>query len=83
MANKKQNSEDKKEPAKKAPGEKLILVELVEEYPKPNWIIIGALSKAGLLDQYSHELEVHGYENIEPSITVDELTKIINDFLGE
>ena len=85
MTTKKTKSETKKEEPEKdrAPGEKLILVELVEAYPKPNWVIIGALSGAGLLEQYQHELSVYGYETLEPSITVDELTKIINEFLGE
>ncbi len=66
-----------------APKKKLILCELVEAYPKPNWIIMGALSRAGLLEQYNHELEVYGYETINPSITVDEFDKIIKEFLGE
>lgn len=83
MTSKSKKSENKKEPEKKAPGEKLILCELVEAYPKPNWVIIGALSQAGLLEQYQHELSVYGYETIKPSITVDDLTKIINEFLGE
>ena len=85
MTTKNKKSETKKEEPekKKAPGKKLILCEVVEAYPKPNWVIVGALSNAGLLEQYQHELEVYGYETIEPSITVDELTKIINDFLGE
>jgi len=85
MTAKNKKSENKKEvPVKKnEPQKKLILCELVEAHPQPNWVIIGALSLAGLLDQYNHELEIYGYEDIEPSITVDELTKIINKFLGE
>lgn len=80
----KTKTDKKKEPEKKkASGKKLVLCELVEAYPKPNWVIIGALSRAGLLDQYYHELEVYESEKMEPSITVDELTKIINEFLGE
>ena len=79
--NKKEKTQEPEK--KKASGKKLILCELVEAYPKPNWIIIGALSQVGLLDQYYQELERYGLDIIEPSITVDELTKIINEFLGE
>ena len=79
----KKNQKKKEEPAKKAPGEKLILVELVEAYPAEDYIIMGALAKAGLLDQYNNELRVYEKEEIKPSMTVDELTKIIQDFLGE
>ena len=85
MTKKKQKTEEKKEEtsAPKAPGEKLILYEAVQAYPLANWIIVGALSRAELLDQYKHEEAVYESEDIEPSITVDELTKIIKNFLGE
>lgn len=83
MTTKKQKEKPKEPEKKKASGKKLILCELVEACPKPNWVIIGALSQAGLLDQYNQELEMYGYEVIEPSITVDELTKILKEFLGE
>lgn len=82
MTAKKNKTEKKKDDsAKKAPGEKLILCELVEAYPVEKSIILGALAKAGLLDQYSHERIVYEKEEIKPSITVDELTEILNDFL--
>ena len=82
MTAKKNKTEKKKDDsAKKTPMEKLILCELVEAYPVEKRIILGALAKAGLLDQYNHELLVYEKEEIKPSITVDELTKILNDFL--
>ncbi|WP_458456214.1 hypothetical protein [Methanobrevibacter sp.] len=67
----------------KAPSEKLILYEAVQAYPLANWIIVGALARAELLDQYRHEEAVYESEEIEPSITVDELNKIIKQFVGE
>lgn len=82
MTAKKNKTEKKKDDsAKKTPMKKLILCELVEAYPVEKRIILGALAKAGLLDQYNHELLVYEKEEIKPSITVDELTKILNDFL--
>lgn len=82
MTAKKNKTEKKKDDsAKKTPMEKLILCELVEAYPVEKSIILGALAKAGLLDQYNHELIVYEKEEIKPSITVDELNKILNDFL--
>ena len=67
----------------KKPGEKLILYEAVQAYPIQEFIMMGALSRAGLIDQYRYEEYVYQREVIKPSITVDELTKIIKDFLGE
>ncbi|MBO6275429.1 MAG: hypothetical protein J6M91_07855 [Methanobrevibacter sp.] len=82
MAKSSQKNEEK--PSKtKTPPKKLILCELVEAYPEENWVIMGALSRAGLLEQYKHELSVYEYEDITPSITADELSKMIKDFLGE
>ena len=75
-------TEEKPQPTN-TPKKKLILCEVVEAYPKPNWMIMGALSRAGLLEQYNHELEIYGYEDIQESITIDEFDKIIKDFLGE
>lgn len=73
---------DKSTSAKKA-AEKLILFEAVREHPTENYIIIGALSKAGLLDQYHEEELAYGIEDIAPSITMDELDKHVKNFLGE
>ena len=67
--------------ASKAKKEKKILYEAVQENSTKNFIIIGALSKADLLQQYRYEESVYGKEDIEPSITDDELEKIIKDFL--
>lgn len=84
MANKKTTSKEKESsPKKKAPGEKLILMELVNAYPERYDVKIGALSRAGLLDQYRYEESVYEKEEIKPSMTVDEFTKILKDYLGE
>ncbi|WP_458405981.1 hypothetical protein [Methanobrevibacter sp.] len=79
----KSKKEETDKPSQKNTPKKLILCELVEAYPEENWVIKGALNSAGLLEQYHHELEVYGYGDIKPSITVDELSEIINEFLGE
>lgn len=68
--------------AKKS-AEKLILFEAVQKHPTENYIIIGALSKAGLLNQYHKEELAYGIEDIAPSITMDELDKHVKNFLGE
>ena len=73
---------DKSTPAKKA-AEKLILFEAVQKHPTENYIIIGALSKAGLLDQYHKEELAYGIEDIAPSITMNELDKHVKNFLGD
>ena len=62
---------------------KKILYEAVQGNPTRNYIIVGALSRAGLLKQYREEEAVYGVENLKPSITDDELNKIIKDYLGE
>ena len=84
---KKKNSEDKtskkNDTSAKPVKEKLILFEAVQKHPTENYIIIGALSKADLLTQYRKEETEYGIEDIEPSISMDELDKIIKDFLGE
>lgn len=85
MTSKKTNSKEKEStpPKKEASKEKLILLEVVNEYPERMDIKIGALSRAGLLTQYRYEESVHEKEEIKPSITVDEFTKILKDYLGE
>ena len=81
---KKSNSKEEKESSKNnAPGKKLILLELVDAYPERYDIKIGALSRAGLLDQYRYEESVYEKEELKPSMTVDEFTKILKDYLGE
>ena len=82
MIKKKSEEKTTNETPAKASKEKLILYEAVQENPEQNYIIIGALSKAGLLDQYREEEAVHGIEDITPSITMDELNKHIKEFLG-
>lgn len=71
-----------KNTAKKS-AEKLILFEAVQEHPTENYIIVGALSKAGLLNKYHEEELAYGIEDIAPSITMDELDKHVKNFLGE
>ena len=82
MTKKSEKTNDKKAPAKEA-AEKLILYEAVQEHPTENYIIIGALSQAGLLEQYRQEELLYGIDDIPASITMDELDKHVKNFLGE
>ena len=68
---------------KKTKEEKFTLVELVQSSDVHYPSLIMDLHRAGLLEQYKQELEIYGYETITPSITADELDKIIKNFLGE
>lgn len=61
---------------------KLSLYDAVAECKTPKYIIIGALSKAGLLAQYREEEAEHEVKVIKPTITMNELDKIIKDFIG-
>lgn len=60
-----------------------ILYEAVQENPTRNYIIMGALTRAGLYNQYCKEKRLYGIENLQPTITVEELNKIITNYLGE
>lgn len=62
---------------------KEILYEAVQKNPTRNYIIMGALTQAGLYNQYKQEETIYGVENIKPSITTDELNKIIKNYMGE
>ena len=62
---------------------KEILYEAVQKNPTRNYIIMGALTQAGLYNQYNPEETIYGVENIKPSITTDELNKIIKNYIGE
>ena len=66
----------------KSKASKRVLIELVAESPVREFKIIGALAKAGLLNQYEHEKSVYGKFDIEASITQKEFDKILSDFLG-
>ena len=44
---------------------------------------MGALSKAGLLEEYKYQKANFEKVELKPSITVEELNKIITEFLGE
>lgn len=77
----KKKSENKKESSKNAP--KKTLIEIIKESNIDYGILMGALAKAGLLDQYRYEQSVYERKEITPSITDDELNKIIQDYLGE
>lgn len=72
-------------PVKSAPKKKdmKILYEAVQENPTRNYIIMGALTRAGLYNQYCKEKILYGIENLQPTITVEELNKIITNYLGE
>lgn len=84
MTTKKEDEPKEKDNKKAKPAEeKLILYEAVQANPKPFYIIMGALSYAGLIRQYEAEKMVYGIEDIEPSITNTELDKIIKKFTGE
>lgn len=63
--------------------EKLPLYEAVERNPTKDFIIVGALSRAGLIDQYEQELKDKEKMVITPSITESELNKLIQDYAGE
>ena len=63
-------------------SKKMILYDLVQESNIEEHKKIGALGKAGLLDQYEDEKTKYGRFDIEPSITKDEFEKILKDFLG-
>lgn len=80
MTTKKEST--KKADAPKPKKEKKILFEAVKENSTPKHVIVGALSFAGLLKQYRYEESVYGKEDIEPSITDDELEKIIKKFIN-
>ena len=62
---------------------KEILYEAVQKNPTRSYIIMGALTQAGLYNQYKQEETIYGVENIKPSITTDELNKIIKNYIGE
>lgn len=83
MTKTKKTEEKKTNSSKKSPEEKFILYELVETYPLENWIILGALAKEGLLEEYNYQKENYEKVELKPSITVDELNKIIKKFTGE
>ncbi|MCR5027000.1 MAG: hypothetical protein K6A34_06135 [Methanobrevibacter sp.] len=74
----------KEEPApeKKDAGKKRILYELVEESELREYIITGALAKAGLLPQFEKEKTDYGFQEVKPSLTQKEFDKILSDFLG-
>ncbi|MBR0272369.1 MAG: hypothetical protein IJQ68_10360 [Methanobrevibacter sp.] len=74
---------DEKEIQKTETANKLTLFEAVQNHEEQNPVIIGALSKAGLLNKYRHEQHaiITGTEDINPSITMNELDKIIKKFL--
>ena len=63
-------------------SKKEILYELMQESQIEEHKKVGALGKAGLLDQYEDEKTKYGRFDIEPSITKDEFEKILKDFLG-
>ena len=79
MTKKKSEKNSNKTPAKAA-KEKLILFEAVQQHPEENFVIVGALSKAGLLQQYRTEEAEYGIEDLTPSITMDELNKSLKTF---
>lgn len=76
MTTKKKKTKVKTQPKK-------TLKQAVEDSDERLFVIIGALSKANLLNDYYDEIENEKIKDIEPSITDEELTKIIKDFRGD
>lgn len=72
--------EDKTKKEKNSP--KKILYELVKESEIEEHKIMGALGKAGLIEQYETEKVKYNRFDIEPTVTQDEFDKILKDFLG-
>lgn len=78
-------NENKKTTTANKNNKMMSLYEAVQENKTENFIIIGALTKAGLINQYIHEKEVYlsKTEEIKPTITDEELNKIIKNYTGE
>ncbi|KZX11371.1 hypothetical protein MBORA_16160 [Methanobrevibacter oralis] len=78
-------NENKKTTTANKNNKMMSLYEAVQENKTENFIIIGALTKAGLINQYIHEKEVYlsKTEEIKPTITDTELNKIIKNYTGE
>ena len=81
----KKNTEKESKKNNVVAAEKYTLFEAVQMHEEQKPLIIGALSKAGLLNQYKHEEHaiITGTEDITPSTTMAELDKIIKKFKGE
>lgn len=64
---------------------KKTLYQAVQDNETEEFIIVGALFKANLLEQYEHEKIAFstGTEDLQPTITDAELEKIIKEFTGE
>ena len=78
-------NENKKTTTANKNNKMMSLYEAVQENKTENFIIFGALTKAGLINQYIHEKEVYlsKTEEIKPTITDTELNKIIKNYTGE
>ena len=72
---------DKKTESKKT-EKKAVLYDLVNQSNERKYIIVGALSKAGLKEQYDTEKEIIGVKNVKPSITHSEFNKILKNYRG-
>lgn len=59
-----------------------ILYELINESEIEEHKIMGALGKAGLIEQYENEKLKYNRFDIEPTLTQAEFDKILKDFLG-
>lgn len=51
--------------------------------PTEHFIIVGALARAGLLEQYNQEKLDYPKGIVKPTITDEQLNKIIKDYIGE
>ena len=79
MATKK--PDNKKEENKKT-EKKAVLFDLAKQSQEREYVIVGALSKAGLKNQYDTEKEEVGVQNVKPTITQSEFDKILMDYRG-
>lgn len=72
--------ESKEEISKKTNTKKELLIELVNNSTEDLYVIIGALTYAGLISQYEYEKENYKVLDLKPSLTNEEFTKIIKNF---
>lgn len=77
MTNKKKTEKEETKPKSKR-----ILYELVQESEIEEHKIMGALGKAGLIEQYEIEQSKYNRFDIEPTLSQSEFDKILKDFLG-
>lgn len=83
MTKQEKQATSKKTAPKKEVEKKYTLIDLVKTSKIKTYIIIGALSYSGLLEQYNKEMEDYGIYPIKPSITKTQFENIIKKFNGD